>query len=101
MSALSPTRKIPYHHHHVLRHKPPPVPTREPALLDHELVDKLLIDSVKAICEEVAVREQIECPVIESVALESLSAAVDECKQHYSLIYLTDLSGFAVSDLQR
>ncbi|KAK5061097.1 hypothetical protein LTR84_007639 [Exophiala bonariae] len=78
MSATSPARKIPYHHHHVLRHKPPTVPTREPALLDRELVDKLLIGSIKTICEEVAVKEKIECPVIESVALESLSAAVDE-----------------------
>jgi hypothetical protein len=80
MSTTSPKRKIPYHHHHVIRHKPPPLPTREPALLDHEIVDKLLVDSIKAICEEVAVKENIEHPVIESVALESLAAAVDECK---------------------
>lgn len=64
----------------MLTHRPPPVPTREPALINHELVEKLLVDSIKAICEEVAMKEKLEYPVIESVALESLVAAVDECK---------------------
>lgn len=89
MSTTSPARKIPYHHHHVLRHKPPTVPTREPALLDSELVDKLMVGSIKTICEEVAAKENIECPVIESVALESLSAAVDECTMRLVLLELS------------
>ena len=62
-----------------MRHKPQVVPTREPALLDQEVVDKLLIQCVKTICEEVAVKDGTTSPVIESVALESMAAAVDEC----------------------
>ncbi|KAJ9603854.1 hypothetical protein H2200_011375 [Cladophialophora chaetospira] len=78
MSPISPLRKIPYHHHHVMRHKPQSIPTPEPALLEQEAVDKLLIHCVKAICEEVAFKQGIAEPVIESVVLESMVAAVNE-----------------------
>ncbi|KIV96323.1 hypothetical protein PV10_00205 [Exophiala mesophila] len=78
MTSASGPRKIPYHHHHVLHHKQAPFPSKEPALIDQHVVDKLLIDSVKTICEEVAAKEGIQNPVIESVALESITAAADE-----------------------
>lgn len=74
-------RKIPYRHHHVSHHKHTPFPSQEPALIDQGVVDKLLVDSVKTICEEVAANEGIQSPIIESVALESLSAAADECRE--------------------
>jgi hypothetical protein len=80
MSTISPKRKIPYHHHHVMRHKPQTIPTPEPALVDQEVVDKLLVDCIRTICEEVALKEDITDPVIESVVLESMVAAVDECR---------------------
>lgn len=79
MSTTSPKRKIPYHHHHVLRHKAQSVDTREPALVEQEVVDRLLVECVKTICEEVALKQKILDPVIESVALESLAAVLEEC----------------------
>lgn len=79
MSTASPKRKLPYHHHHVLRHKPQSIPTSEPAIVEQEAIDKLLVGCIKSICEEVALEQGITTPVIESVALESLAAAVDEC----------------------
>ncbi|ETI24853.1 hypothetical protein G647_04223 [Cladophialophora carrionii CBS 160.54] len=78
MSTISPKRKIPYHHHHVMRHKPQAVPTREPALIEQEVVDKLLVDCIRTICEEVALKQDITDPVVESVVLESMVAMVDE-----------------------
>ncbi|EXJ73800.1 uncharacterized protein A1O5_03562 [Cladophialophora psammophila CBS 110553] len=78
MFTTSPKKKIPYHHHHGMRHKHQTVPTSEPALLAQEVVDDLLVLSIKAICEEEAQRQGIKNPVIESVALESLAAAMDE-----------------------
>ncbi|KIX00694.1 uncharacterized protein Z518_09759 [Rhinocladiella mackenziei CBS 650.93] len=78
MSTTSPKRKVPYHHHHVMRHKLQALPTREPTLLEQETVDKLLIDCIKAICEEEALKQDISSPVIESVALEALVGAVEE-----------------------
>lgn len=80
MSATTPPkRKIPYHHHHVLRHKPQSVPTKEPAILEQEIVGKFLLDFIKTICEEEAVKQGITSPFIESVALEELLAVVEEC----------------------
>ena len=62
-----------------MRHKAAPLPSKEPALLEQEAVDKLLVDCVQAVCEEEALKQGILSPVIESIALESLVAAVDEC----------------------
>jgi hypothetical protein len=62
-----------------MRHKQEALPTAEPALLKQEIVDKLLIDTVKTICEEQAAKQDIVEPFIGSVALESFAAAVDEC----------------------
>ncbi|KIW76428.1 hypothetical protein Z517_11174 [Fonsecaea pedrosoi CBS 271.37] len=78
MSTTSPKKKIPYHHHHVLRHKLQSMPTPEPALLAQEVVDDLLVLCIKTICEEEAQKQGISYPMIESVALESLAAAMDE-----------------------
>jgi hypothetical protein len=63
-----------------MRHKQEPLPTSEPALLQQETVDKLMIDSIKTICEEQAAKQDIQQPFIGSVALESFAAIVDECK---------------------
>ncbi|EXJ94793.1 hypothetical protein A1O1_03191 [Capronia coronata CBS 617.96] len=73
-----PKRKVPYHHHHVLHHKPQSVPPTEAAILEQAVVDKFLIDCVKTICEEEAVKQGITNPYIESVALEELLAALEE-----------------------
>ncbi|KIW10992.1 hypothetical protein PV08_10291 [Exophiala spinifera] len=78
MSTISPRRKQPYHHHHVMRHKAQSIPTREPALVEQHLVDKLLVDCVKTICEAEALKQNIPDPYIESVALESFTAATEE-----------------------
>lgn len=80
ISATSPPpkrQKIAYHHRHRTLHKPSQVPG-EPALLPVELLDKLLLDSIKTICEEQAWKQGIGKPIIESVALEALRALVDE-----------------------
>jgi len=70
-------QKLPYHHKHRIQHRPPVVPG-EPALLPQELLDKLLVESVKTICEEQAFKQDILEPYIESVALEALRNAADE-----------------------
>ncbi|KAL2404891.1 hypothetical protein ABEF93_008121 [Exophiala dermatitidis] len=75
---MKPKRKVPYHHHHVLRHKPQSLPSAEPALMEQDAVDKLLTDFVKSICEEEAIKQGITDPVIESVALEELVSVADE-----------------------
>lgn len=72
---------IPYHHRHKIHYKPPLVPG-EPALLPQNLLDKLLIESVKTICEEQAWKLGIDEPYIESVALEALRNAVNEFVQN-------------------
>lgn len=78
----SPKRqKRTYHHHHALQYKPQPNPSPEPALLGSESVDKLLVEAIKDVLEEQALRLDIQDPVIESLALESLRNAVDECEQ--------------------
>ncbi|KIW43208.1 uncharacterized protein PV06_04334 [Exophiala oligosperma] len=77
-TTTSATRKQPYHHHHVMRHKAQSIPTREPALIEQEVVDKLLVDCVKTICEGEALKQNITDPYIQSVALESLTAATEE-----------------------
>ncbi len=84
MAPASPKRKTPYHHHHVMRHKPQALPPREPALLKQEVVDKLLVECVKTICEEEGLKRNIVDPLIESVALETLAGAVDECNVSFA-----------------
>ncbi|KAJ9658752.1 hypothetical protein H2198_003498 [Neophaeococcomyces mojaviensis] len=70
-------QKLAYHHKHRIQHKAPVVPG-EPALLPQELLDKLLVDSIKSICEEQAYKHDVTEPGIESVALEALRSATDE-----------------------
>lgn len=62
-----------------MRHKAQSIPTREPALVEQQVVDKLLVDCVKTICEAEALKQNITDPYIESVALESFTAATEEC----------------------
>jgi hypothetical protein len=73
-------QKRAYHRHHALSHKPQIVASEEPGLLDPEAVDKLLVEAIKDVLEEQALRLDIEDPVIESVALEALRNAVEECE---------------------
>lgn len=72
---------IAYHHKHKIQHKLPNVPG-EPALLPQDLLDKLLIESVKTICEEQAWKQGVDEPYIESIALEALRNAMDEFVQN-------------------
>ncbi|KAK4946320.1 hypothetical protein LTR10_014518 [Elasticomyces elasticus] len=78
MSSESPTRKQPYHHHHVMRHKAQSVPAQEPALVEQEIVDELVSDCVKTICVGEAYKQAITSPLIEPAALESLMALMEE-----------------------
>lgn len=50
----------------------------EPTLLPQDLLDKLLVESIKTICEEQAHKLGIKEPFIESVVLEALRSGVDE-----------------------
>jgi hypothetical protein len=73
-------QKRAYQRHHALSHKPQDIASEEPGLLDPEAVDKLLVEAIKAVLEEQALRLDIKDPVIESGALEALRNAVEECK---------------------
>lgn len=68
---------IAYHHKHKIQHKPPIAPG-ESVLLPQDVLDKLMFESVKTICEEQAWRQGVDEPYIESVALEALRNAMDE-----------------------
>lgn len=70
-------QKIAYHHKHAIHHRLPSVPG-EGALLPQELLDKLVIDSIKTIVEEQAYKQGITNPVIQSRALEALRSATEE-----------------------
>lgn len=74
-------QKLPYHHKHRIQHRPPIVPG-EPALLPQELLDKLLVESIKTVCEEQAYKQEIYEPYIDSVALEAIRNAADEFVQN-------------------
>ena len=77
----SPKRqKIPYHRHHALQHKAQTTASKEPALLDPETVEKLLITAIKDVLQEEALKQDIYSPEIESLALEALRGAAEECK---------------------
>jgi Transcription factor TFIID complex subunit 8 C-term len=67
-----------YHQHHALKHKPQSNPSNEPALLEPEAVDKLLIEAIKDVLEEAGLKQDIYDPQIESLALEALRNEVDE-----------------------
>ncbi|RMD42345.1 hypothetical protein DV735_g2800, partial [Chaetothyriales sp. CBS 134920] len=71
-------RKIPYHHHHFIHHRQQQWPAAEPAFVEPESVDKLLIDSIKTVIEEEALKHNVQDPAIESMALEGLYGAVNE-----------------------
>lgn len=68
---------IAYHHKHKIQHKYTHAPG-EPALLPHDVLDRLMIESVETICEESAWKQGIDEPYVESVALEALRSAMDE-----------------------
>ncbi|KAK5075237.1 hypothetical protein LTS08_001681 [Lithohypha guttulata] len=70
-------QRLAYHHKHHIQHRQAGIP-EEGALLPQDLLDKLVITSIKAICEEEARKQDIDQPVIESVALEALRNATDE-----------------------
>ena len=72
-------QKRSYQHHHVLKHKAQSVPSTEPALLDAEAVDKLLIEGIKDVLEEEGLKQNVHDPQIESLALEAFRNAVEEC----------------------
>lgn len=71
--------RIPYKHHHKLSFRSQTVHSREPALIDQETVDKLLIEAIKHVCEEQGIKQGLPNPFIESVALEAYRNAVEEC----------------------
>ena len=72
-------QKRSYQHHHAFNHKAQSVPSKEPALLAAEAVDKLLIEAIKDVLEEEGLKQNIYDPQIESLALEALRNAVEEC----------------------
>jgi hypothetical protein len=75
----SKKRRRSYHRHHSLRGKPQIVPLAEPAIIEQQSLDKLLVDAIKVICEEQGVRRGVQDPVIESLALEAFRNATEEC----------------------
>ena len=78
---LYPSKKLrqSYNRHHRLHSKPQIVPAAEPAITKQHALDRLLIDSIKAICEEQGARCGVQNPVIESLALEAFRNATEEC----------------------
>lgn len=84
-SSVPPAKRqkltIAYHHKHKIQHKPPSTPG-DSAVLPQDVLDKLLVESVKAICEEQAWKQGVDEPYIESVALEALRNAMDEFVQN-------------------
>lgn len=68
-------RRTAYHHKHRIRHHEE-VPAGE--LLSQKILDVQMTQAIKTICEEIAFRQGIEHPQIDSVALESLRALTDD-----------------------
>jgi hypothetical protein len=64
---------------HTLHHKLQSIPAAEPAILEQQALDKLLVDAIKTLCEEQGARRGIQDPVIESLALEAFRNATEEC----------------------
>ena len=73
-------QKISYKREHVLLYKAQVVAREEPALVEPEAADKLLIDAIKDVLEEDGLKQGIHDPQIESLALEAFRSAVEECK---------------------
>jgi len=75
----SKKRRQSYQRHHSLHNKPQIVPLAEPAIVEQQSLDKLLVDAIKVICEEQGARRGVQNPVIESLALEAFRNATEEC----------------------
>ena len=75
-----PTKKLKqaYHRHHSIQHKAQVIPPGEPSILQAEALDKLLIDAIKSICEEVQSHNEIGDYEIGSLALEAFRNATEE-----------------------
>ncbi|RMZ85339.1 hypothetical protein DV737_g864, partial [Chaetothyriales sp. CBS 132003] len=76
--SASKRRKVPYHRHHFVHQPLQQWPPGEPAFVEPEAVDKLLIDSITTVVEEQGLRQNVQDPVIESMALEALHGATHE-----------------------
>lgn len=70
-------QKLPYHHKHRIHHPHTILPS-ERTILPQDLLNKLLVESIKTVCEEQAQKLGVEQPYIESVALEALRSTTDE-----------------------
>ena len=68
-----------YKHHHSVQPLAASIEPREPAFVDPETADKLLLDAIKAIVEEEGAKLGNYDPIIESLALTALRNAVEEC----------------------
>jgi hypothetical protein len=77
--STSKRRKVPYRRHHYTHHKQQHVPPSEPAFIEPETVQKLLVDSIKTVIEEEGLKQDVVDPLIESMALEALYGATEEC----------------------
>ena len=75
----SKKRRQAYHRHHSLHNKPQIVPLAEPAIIEQQSLDKLLVDAIKVMCEEQGARRGVQDPVIESLALEAFRNVTEEC----------------------
>lgn len=75
-----PTKRLKqsYHRHHSINQRPQILPAGEPAILQEEALDKLLIDALKSICEEVQEKENLGDCEIGSLALEAFRNATEE-----------------------
>lgn len=67
-----------YLRHHSTTYKLQKRPKGEPAILQEADLDKLLIDAIKSICEEVQTKEGLEDFEIGSLALEAFRNATEE-----------------------
>ena len=75
----SKKRRQLYQRHHSLHCEPQSVPATEPAILEQQALDKLLVTAIKHICEEQGVQGGVQDPIIESLALEAFRNATEEC----------------------
>lgn len=87
--ALFPTKlRRPYKHHHSIKPLVASIEPQEPAFVDPETADKLLLDSIKVIVEEEAAKSGIHDPLIESLALTAFRNAVEECTLMTTLLLM-------------
>jgi hypothetical protein len=66
-------------HHHSIRPLHPTIEPREPAFVDPETADRLLLNSIKTVVEGEAAKLEIYGPIIDSLALTAFRNAVEEC----------------------